>query len=133
MARDYAALGRFIRARRTVPFGWAPPAQDCCDFVFGGVAAQTGVDHWASERRRYSTVLGGAKVLARCGGVEGILDARLRPVPRAQALRGDVGLVLNHDNEPTAVLVEGDILWAVGLRHLLPLPRAMMIRAWSAD
>ena len=106
--------------------------------AFGAVLAQTGVDHWAPERGRYSTELGAAKVLARRGGVAGICDSVLRPIAPSLALRGDVGLMKGRQTPDgpvldTLVLVEGDILWALHIDGLRPVERGHLERAWSAD
>lgn len=138
MARNQAALSRFLRERMRTPFGWTPPGQDCCDFTFGAVLAQTGVDHWAAERGRYSTELGAARVLARRGGVKGICDSLLRPVTPSLAQRGDVGLMKGRQTPDGPILdtlcvIEGDFLWVLHIDGLRPLERRHLELAWSAD
>lgn len=133
LARDYTALTRFIAAHRRTPFAWDGVAgHDCCVFAFGGVLALTGIDHWAAERPRYRSERGALRVIARHGGMAGIVDARLTPINPAMAQRGDVGLVKNHEGADTLCLVEGDLLWMPGPDALVRHPRRLLLKAWDS-
>ncbi|KQZ31730.1 hypothetical protein [Caulobacter sp. Root1472] len=128
--RDYAALVDLIEARMRAPFAWGKRANDCISFFGAAILAQTGVDrlaalpNWTSQR-------GALRVLKGLGGLQAAVDGVLTSVPLAQAARGDGGLVETATGQAVMV-IEGATLVGPGPTGLVRLPRAAMLRAWSA-
>jgi hypothetical protein len=127
-ARDYGALVAYLAAREAMPFGWW--TNDCVTYGAGAVLAQTGVDllagqaPWTSEARALAAI-------AALGGLEAIVDAHLPEIPRAHALRGDIGAVIGLRG-PLLVVIEGDTLAGPDLKGVRRLPRQYLRKAWSA-
>lgn len=133
MARNYSALVAYLAAREATPFGWDrtdPGVQDCLTYAAGAVLAQSGVDllagapAWTNEEEA-------RRIIALRGGLEAIVDAHLAEVPRAMAMRGDIGAVLG-PRGPLLVVIEGDTLAAPGPLRVGRLPRRVLRRAWNA-
>lgn len=129
--RDHAALVAFLIDRMRAPLAWGRQANDCVSFAAGAALAQTGRD-FLEDAPTWSTELGARKVLARLGGLEAAVDARLRSIAPAKAQRGDIALV-EQASGPGLMVVEGDSLIGPGAAGAVRRPRADMLRAWSLD
>lgn len=68
---------------------------DCALFIAGAVEAQTGVDYGSRWVGRYTTEMGGQRVLKRAGhaGYLGLIRSILTEIPVAYAQEGDVAIV----------------------------------------
>lgn len=145
LPRLEAALAR----ARFRPFRWG--VQDCCLFPADCVRAMTGVDLARGWRGRYRSLRGALRLLAECGGVEGLAERCAAPygIPgwpaAAQARRGDVVLLdaqavaeglLRMDFGPggpqclAVVGLAGTEAWALGQSGLIPVPLPAWRRAW---
>lgn len=135
--RNHDALIALLGERLNTPFGWRPDAdeQDCCSFAFDAACAQTGLDVWAGERRRYATARGAALVIRRYGSIAAIADARFERTQAALARRGDIALVESgrRAGETTLAVVEGGTLVGPGETGLIRLPRAAILAAWDIE
>jgi hypothetical protein len=87
-----ARLMRFLSEQRAAPFAWG--TADCCTLAADAVLALTGRDPMAAYRGRYRSETGARRLLARHGGLEGLLRHVLgEPMANPKlAQRGDVGL-----------------------------------------
>lgn len=130
MARDLEALLRHIEARQTVAFAWAQP-RDCVSFALIGVREQCGWN--PMQGLTWTTRRGALRVVNRLGGLEAALDARMMRIAPARALRGDVAGVADDLLGVRLMIVEGETLIGPGAAGLKRMPRAAMIRAWSAE
>jgi hypothetical protein len=128
--RNIAALLAWIAAHRDRPHRWER-GHDCVSFALGGVAAQTGIDHLA-DLPGWSNKAEALQVARDLGGLTAALDARLRPIAPALAQRGDVAGMPDRAFGVRLMIVEGPTLVAPAERRLDRLPRAAMVRAWSA-
>lgn len=130
MARDLAALLLYIEERQAVPFGWEQP-NDCVSFALNGVRVQAG---WSPHKGlQWSSHRGAMRVIRRLGGLEAALDARMTAITPAMAMRGDVAGIADDQIGVRLAIVEGEMLVCPSERGLRRHPRALMIRAWSAD
>jgi hypothetical protein len=132
MVRDYDALTGVIEARVRTPFAWDDTGIDCVRFADEAVAAQTGSSPLATLAVGWKSKIGAHRWLKRLGGLEAVVDRVLAPSPCALARRGDVALVAGPEG-PALMIVEGDSLVGPGERGQIRLPRAAMLKAWSAD
>lgn len=74
------------------PFAWGK--RDCCLFAADAVLCITGVDHAKKFRGRYTTARGAAKVIAKHGGLEELVNKTgFEPIAPLMAQRGDVVLI----------------------------------------
>lgn len=131
MARDHDALIRFIAERERTPYRAGRRHNDCAAYAGGAVSAQTGRN--PLRGLRWSTEAGAARVLKRLGGMNAAVSARLTPVAPASAARGDVAGVADEAFGLRLMIVEGNTLVGPGARGNKRMPRAAMIKAWSAD
>lgn len=130
MLRDLDALLRLIEARQSRPFGWAQP-NDCVSFAMAAIRAQFG---WSPlGRLRWRSERGALRAVRSVGGLETAMDARMRAIAPARAMRGDIAGVADRLLGISLMVVEGDTLVGPGANGLKRLPRAAMIRAWSAE
>jgi len=129
MKRDHHALADHIAAASGYPFVWG--SNDCVLFAADAVRAQTGVDPlkglptWRSKA-------GAMRALAKLGGLEAAVDGVLTAIPPSMAKRGDIALVINADGSSALTVVEGDTLIGLDATGGRRLPRASMVKAWSA-
>ena len=128
--RDTEALVAFIESRMRAPFAWGKGRNDCISFFGGAVLAQTGVNRLAALPN-WTTQRGALRVLKGLGGLEAAIDSVLTPVAMAQAARGD-GALVKTASGLAVMVIEGETLVGPGLDGTERLPRAAMIRAWSA-
>ena len=124
-------LAALVEARREAPFTWGE--NDCALFVADAVAAVTGEDP-ARAFRGYASEAE-AEALLGSEGLEGLVARALAEFgcgdcPPALAQRGDVALALL-GNQPTMVVVLGEVLAGPGPQGLVFLPPARIQRAWS--
>lgn len=124
-------LAALVEARREAPFAWGQ--NDCALFMADAVAAVTGADP-AAAFRGYTTEAEAEAVIAE-EGLEGVVARALAEFgcgdcPPGLAQRGDVALALL-GNQPTMVVVLGEVLAGPGPRGLVFLPPARILRAWS--
>lgn len=129
--RDHAALSAFLVARMRAPLAWGRQGNDCVAFAAGAALAQTGRDLLA-DAPDWTTAPAARRVLARLGGLEAVVDARLPRIAPAKAQRGDVALVAT-ETGPALMIVEGATLVGPGQTGLVRRPRTAMLRAWSLD
>lgn len=129
MVRDYNALVAYLDARMRAPFAWGRQANDCISFAAGAAQAQTGGD-FLDGLPNWTTHRGALRVLKRFGGLEAAVSSRLQTIAPAQALRGDLGLVMAQTG-PALMVIEGATLVGPGLQGAVRRPRADMLRAWS--
>lgn len=129
-ARDHAALLALIATRMRAPLAWGRGANDCVSFAAAAVQAQTGVDPLA-QVPNWRSARGAARVLRDLGGLAAAVDGVLTPVGTGRAARGDIALV-EAPTGPALMVVEGETLIGPGPSGLVRLPRAAMLRAWSA-
>lgn len=101
---------------------------DCALHGAKAVFAQTGVDHAAPFRGRYTTARGAALALRKfgAGSLEATLDAHLPTVPPALAQRGDLVMA----DGSVGVCVGGDAVFA-GETGLTRMARSRWTRAWK--
>ncbi len=100
---------------------------DCALHGANAVFAQTGEDHGAPFRGRYSTALGAARALKKYGEgtLEATFDGRLSSVAPALARRGDLVLA----DGSIGVCVGGEAVFA-GEAGLTRIARPGWTRAW---
>lgn len=126
--RDYDAWIAFIASRETVPFDW--DGNNCGAYAGGAILALTGRDpmpelNVRSEREARRLVL-------REGGMEALVNKRLRPIDIGAAQRGDLAGVADDAFGIRLMVIEGETLVSPGDRGNRRGPRSAMIRAWSA-
>lgn len=117
----------FVESRRGVPFKWG--AHDCCAFAADAVVEETDVDLMAELRGRYNSARSAAVLMARMGGIEAYLNARLPPLPPKMAQRGDLVMFAAEDG-PALGVVLGAQAAAAGPVGLTWIPMAQWRRAW---
>lgn len=124
-------LAELVEARREAPFEWG--SNDCALFMGDAVAAVTGVDPMAALRG-YASEAEAEAILGE-EGLEALMARTLGAFgcgecPPELAQRGDVALALL-GNQPTMVVVLGEVLAGPGPRGLVFLPMRRILRAWS--
>lgn len=129
MKRDIPALIRYLADRETMPFAWR--ANDCVTYAAGAIVAQGGADLLA-DLPAWSDEDTARAVLAAEGGIVAAVSRRLRSIPPAQAMRGDIGLVPLAEGKFFLAVVEVQALAGPGLKKARRVPRGAMTQAWSA-
>lgn len=127
-ARDVAALIALLDERVSVPFAWRG-RRDCAHFADAAIEAQTGVSvigdlRWSSRREARA-------VIEAEGGLENAMDRRLKRVPLALALRGDIAAIPDRLFGIQLMVIEGAMLVAPGTHGLERLPRSRAVIAWD--
>jgi len=107
------ALLAYMQAVAPIPFQWG--RHDCALFAAGAVEAMTGEDFAAPYRGRYTTLLGGLRVLRRDGFADqAALTASLfEEIAPALAGVGDIAVVPEGDVIALGV-VQGPRIYVVG-------------------
>jgi hypothetical protein len=124
---NYAAFERLIEARRFEPFAWG--RNDCALFAADAVLALTGKDY-AEGLRGYKTALGALKRIARAGGLDEIVSARMREIDPVLAQRGDPVLFETRDGDALGVCLHTHFA-AAGPDGLVFAGMSNAKRAWS--
>lgn len=114
--------------RVAVPFEWRG-RRDCACFADAAILAQTGVSvigdlSWSSRREARA-------VIEAEGGLERAMDKRLKRVPLALAMRGDIAAIPDPLFGIQLLVIEGASLVGPGEHGLMRLPRSMMTIAWD--
>ena len=123
-----AKLNAFIRDNdnRAYSIGF----WDCATFAFGAVEAQTGVDHIADYRGRYTDheqAVRLMKEIDRVATVRTLVTKKLgKPVPVAFAKTGDVVSI----DASIGILYGGKGLFLAEHYGYERVPRALLDRAW---
>ena len=117
-----------IEGRIAMPFAWGSTRNDCISFMAAVQRAAHGVDpiaglEWNDEDEAQT-------VIASLGGLEAAMSARMTPISAPLAHRFDAAMV-DTDDGPMVMVVEGDMLVGPGVRRQRRLPRRMMRRAWT--
>ncbi|MDA3888699.1 MAG: hypothetical protein PF443_07845 [Allgaiera sp.] len=106
---------------------------DCALFAAGAVEAMTGEDYAAPYRGRYTTTLGGLRILRKDGYDDhvALAAAHLAEVPGAFAQPGDLA-VIPTDDGPSLGVVQGDRVYCLlpiglGLEPLSSATRAFRV------
>jgi hypothetical protein len=114
-----AALTGYLASCAARPF--EPGQHDCALFAAGAVAAMTGHDPAAPYRGRYTTILGGQRVLRRDGHADAVALAaalfRARSVGEAAA-PGDLAVIDGEGGRALGV-VQGAFVYAPGALGLV--------------
>lgn len=125
-----AALNAFLRANELRQYelgGW-----DCALFTFGAVLAQTGTDHIAEYRGRYTTHEEANRLMKQIDGVPTVrmlMTKKLgEPVPVAMAKTGDV---VGCDNQ-FGILYGDRGIFLSETSGYERVPRARLEKAWRA-
>lgn len=126
--RDYDAWIAFIASRETAPFDW--DGNHCGAYAAGSILALTGRDPMVGLNVRSER--DAQRLMRREGGMEAVVNARLRPIAIGQAQRGDLAGVPDDVFGVRLMVIEGDLLVSPGPRGNRRGPRSAMIRAWSA-
>lgn len=113
---------------------YAPPEMgrhDCALFLAGAVEAMTGADYAAPYRGRYTTMQGGLRILRKDGFADHIALAahHLEEIPVAFAAPGD-GAVVETEDGPALGVMQGEMIYVVGVRGSAVVPRARATRAF---
>lgn len=127
-ARNVAALIALLDARVVMPFGWGN-GNDCATFADAAIAAQTGVS--VIRDLSWSTRAEARAVITAEGGLEKAMDRRLKRVPIALALRGDIAAIADPLFGIQLMVIEGAMLVGPGELGLERLPRSKAIIAWD--
>lgn len=92
-----------------------PGRHDCCLFMAGAIAAQTGVDLAAPWRGRYTTMAGGRRVLRKHGYDDhvALVADHLPEGHVSQALAGDIAIVPTEEG-PAGGVVQGGAVYVLG-------------------
>jgi hypothetical protein len=124
-------LYEIVEARQAAPFEYG--TQDCGQFAAACVDAITG-SAWAAElATQYTDERTAIRFLARSGGLEGAVTARLGdPVPPLAAQRGDVCLV-NGLPEPGLGICLGEVVACVNDGGLVMHPLECVVKAWRVS
>jgi hypothetical protein len=130
MERNLEAMLDAIEQRTSTPFAWGSDGNDCVSFAAAIVKAQTGVNRLGDLR--WSSESAARRLLKRLGGLEKAMDARLRRIAPAEAMRGDIAGVEDAELGLRLMIVEGPTLVGPSTKGLRRLPRAAMSAAWSA-
>lgn len=125
-------LADFLRATGSKRFAWG--SCDCCTWACEWVMAFRGVDPAARWRGKYKTERGAAGWIKRGGGsLEAIVAEAMTKaglVPTNTPIAGDVGLLKTRVGPTLAVRCDRG--WAsIGLRGLVVVSRAQVLRAWA--
>lgn len=128
--RNYQALVRYIADRSTRPFEWGSRGMDCVSYWSGAIEAMTGENplDW-KPALSWSNEAEAEKVIAKLGGLDAAISARMNKVPVSMAQRGDGAMVRG---VRCIMIVEGDTLVGPGERGEIRLPRSAAVKAWSA-
>lgn len=83
-----------------------PGHHDCCLFGAGAIEAQTGIDLAADWRGRYSTFVGGRRVLRQAGYADhvALIATHLREAPVIEACEGDIAILPTGDGDAVGVV-----------------------------
>jgi len=130
MVRDYDAYHRYMAARLVMPFAWGKTANDCISHGAGAIRAQNGRDVLVGLN--WSTAIGAGRVIARQGGLEAMISARLARTAPALAHRGDIGAVAGDTylGGLAIVVIDGaTVIGPGGMRF----PRSALTLAWGID
>lgn len=130
MVRDYDALHRYLSERSLMPFEWGSKKNDCISHGAGAIRVQNGRELLTGLN--WTSAIGAGRIIAREGGLEAMISARLRPIAPAHAHRGDIGAVPgdHYLGGLAIVVVDGALLVGPGGMRLA---RGAMTLAWSAD
>jgi len=107
------ALLAYMQATAPKPFIWGE--HDCALFAAGAVEAMTGEDFAAPYRGRYTTLLGGLRVLRRDGFTDqaALAASLFEEIPPAMAGVGDIAVVPEGEANALGV-VQGPRIYVVG-------------------
>lgn len=128
------ALYREIDRWRNVPFTWG--RMDCCVFAANCIAAMTHVDLAFDFRDKYAGALSAARILARWGTLEQMMDEYAASfgfrIARV-AQRGDVVLVPIDvaDADVALGIVADRVICAPGKERLQYVPVSSARRVWT--
>ncbi|MDO8932069.1 MAG: hypothetical protein Q7U97_06730 [Rhodocyclaceae bacterium] len=120
-------LMAFIEVRRGSAFLWGK--NDCCTFTADAIVEMTGTDPMAELRGRYNSAKSAAVVMARVGGIEAWLDARLPTINPGLAQRGDVVMFAALDG-PALGIVLGAQAAGVRPEGVTWVPATRWTKAW---
>lgn len=124
--RNPTALVAWLNA--PAAFGYTPDRLDCVRDALGAAKAQ---GRPVTLGHRWTTERGARRVLKRLGGLEAAVDRVLPEIPRAHAVRGDIGLVAVGEVQ-LLVIIEGDTVCGLHPRRgRVRLPRRALTKAWS--
>lgn len=114
-----------------MPFAWGRSKNDCVSFAAGAAIAQLGED--PLRGLRWESRAGALKLLARLGGLDVAISARLPEIAPAHAHRGDIAGVASEDlpGDVRLMVIVGELLAGPGDRGIAFQPRSAMLRAWS--
>lgn len=122
---------RLHRWLLTVPGRRVQPGQhDCCLFMAGAIAAQTGIDLAAPWRGRYTTMSGGRRILRKAGYEDhvALVAAHLAEGHVSAARPGDIAIVPTEDG-PAGGVVQGGAVYVLGQTgRLVLVPMAPVMR-----
>ncbi|CUH67963.1 hypothetical protein TG4357_03310 [Thalassovita gelatinovora] len=123
-------LIKYLSTAVETPF--QPGIHDCALFFAGAVEAQTGKDHAAPYRGRYTTLRGGLRVLRKDGFGDHIALAahHLPEIPPSFAQPGD-GAVIDTPDGPALGVVQGERIYVLGIDRLHLMPRLNATRAFG--
>lgn len=126
--RNIAALIELLDARTDVAFAWRG-RRDCAHLADAAIEAQSGVSvigdlTWNSLRQARAVIDGE-------GGLEKAMDRRLRRVPPALAMRGDIAGVPDVAFGIRLMVIEGRTLVGPAAKGLERQPRSAMVIAWD--
>lgn len=116
-------LTAYLTSHLNTAFEWGQA--DCVIFAAGWVKHATGINYladvppWGNEREA-------RRLIARLGGIEAILDARLKRVPVNAATDGDIGLYQN-----ALCIFSGPHIVGLGMDGLQHIKRTDAQCAWS--
>ena len=104
---------------------------DCCLFVADAVLAMTGIDPAKAIRGTYNSEQGAAKIIARHGGLKGLIDSLgFESKTIAFATVGDIGLA-KQEREELLVLCMAGYAIAQGKRNIEFVPFDRLIHVWG--
>ncbi len=109
------------------PWKWGQ--HDCAIMAANVIMAMTGVDLAEKVRGKYKTKRGAAGLIARAGGLVGLIDCEIINPTFAQ--RGDLCLIDDHDGEAFGICVGKDVIQAAydgGYHHK---PMKSVVRSWA--
>jgi hypothetical protein len=122
-------LKSYASASAREPFAYG--RHDCALFAAGAVEAMTGHDPAADWRGRYTTLLGGLRVIRKSGHDDHIAAAAawFAEIPPAKAQVGDLAVVAGDDG-PALGVVAGPHVWVLRPDGLGTVPLTMAERAF---
>lgn len=118
-----------VEARRIAPFEWGQ--NDCVIFAAACIAAITGSNPIA-DLKPWKTERTAMKRIAEVGGFEAWLDARYQRVEWYDAMRGDVGLLVQSDG-PIIVVNVGNGWCGPSEDGLTTSPHGSVYMAWRVE